>query len=110
MAENIWAKKGASLSHKSAYKEYGLTLDDIITAINQGKLQFIETSIYGNPFLRLLRHEIEELVVEKFGEEYLNEKKAKNELVKIKKELKELKSRMELLEEKKAELLKTLGS
>lgn len=109
MAENIWSKKGASLSHKSAFKEYDLTLDDIITAINQGKLQFIETSLYGNPFLRLLRHEIEELAVEKFGEEYLNKKKAKNELVKVKKELKELKSRMELLEEKKAELLKTLG-
>ncbi len=109
MIENIWSKKGASLSDKSAYKEYGLTLDDIITAINQGKLQFIETSLYGNPFLRLLRHEIEGLVVEKYGEEYLNEKKAKNELAKVKKELKELKARMELLEQKKAELLKILG-
>lgn len=108
MSENIWSKKGASLSHKSAYKEFGLTFDEIITAINEGKLQFIETSIYGNPFFRLLRHEVEALVIEKFGKEYLNKKKAQNELTQVKKELKELKARIQLLEQRKIELLQIL--
>jgi hypothetical protein len=85
-----------------------LTFDEIITAINEGKLQFIETSIYGNPFFRLLRHEVEALVIEKFGKEYLNKKKAQNELTQVKKELKELKARIQLLEQRKIELLQIL--
>ena len=108
MSENIWSKKGASLSHKSAYKEFGLTLDEIIEAINEEKLQFIETSIYGNPFMRLLRHEVEALVAEKYGEEYLNQKKAQNELAQVKKELKDLKTKMKSLEQRKTELLAVL--
>jgi len=108
MSENIWSKKGASLSHKSAYKEFGLTYDEIVTAINEGKLQYIETSIYGNPFLRLLRYEVEVLVIEKFGEEYLKKKKAQKEIAQVKKELRELKARMELLEQRKVELLQIL--
>ncbi len=108
MSENIWQKKGASLSHKSAYKEFGLTIDEIVTAINEDKLRFIETSIHGNPFLRLLRHEVEALVIEKFGKEYLNKKKAQNEFTQVKKELKELKTKIHLLEQRKAELLQIL--
>lgn len=108
MSKNIWSKKGASLSHKSACKEFGLTYDEIVTAINEGKLQYIENSVYGNSFLRLLRHEVEVLVIEKFGEEYLKNKNAQKEIAQVKKELSELKARMELLEQRKVELLQIL--
>jgi len=109
MSGNIWSKKGASLSNKTAYKEFGLTYDEIVTAINEGKLQFIETSIYGNPFLRLQRHEVEALVMEKFGKEYLDKKKAQTEIAQVNKELQELQARVQFLEQRKAELLQILG-
>lgn len=104
MSKNIWAVKGASISHKTAYKEYGLTFDEIVDAINEGKLQYIENSVHGNPFLRLLRHELESLVTEKYGEDYLKKKNAQRELPQVKKELKELKARVEELEKRRAEL------
>ena len=62
-----WTKKGGTLSDKTAFDEYGLTRDDIIKAINQGKLQYRDGSIYGNPWLRLLRYEVEKLAEEIFG-------------------------------------------
>ncbi len=50
-----WTKKGGILSDKTAFEEFGLTQNDIMKAINEGKLQFREGSIYGNPYFRLLR-------------------------------------------------------
>lgn len=49
--DSVWSKKGATLSDKSACKEFGLTQEEIITAIRKGKLQYRMNSIYGNPFL-----------------------------------------------------------
>ena len=54
--------KGATLSDKTAQKEFGLTFDEIVAAIRAGKLQYRENSIYGAPFLRLIRSEVEALV------------------------------------------------
>ena len=99
-----WTKKDGSLSDKTASKEFGLTRNDIIDAINEGKLQFREGSIYGNPFFRLLRSEVEKLVEEKFGKNYLIASKAKTELKNINKELKELKLKVEQLEKQKNKL------
>ena len=99
-----WTKKGGTLSDKTAFEEFGLTQNDIIKAINEGKLQFREGSIYGNPYLRLLRSEVEKLASEKFGKDLFLKKKAKIELKKINKELKELKSKIAGLEMRKNEL------
>jgi hypothetical protein len=99
-----WNQKEGTLSEKTAFKEFGLTEDDIVTAINEGKLQFREGSIYGNPYLRLLRSEVEKLAEEKFGKDNLLKNKAKTELKKINKELKEMKLRIEELEERKKHL------
>ena len=104
MNNQEWTKKNGSLSDKTAFTEFGLTQKDIINAINEGKLQFREGSIYGNPFFRLLRSEVEKLVAEKFGEEFLIVAKAKTELKNINKELKELKFKVEQLEKQKNEL------
>ncbi len=100
-----WTKKDGSLSDKTASKEFRLTQNDIINAINEGKLQFREGSIYGNPFFRLLRSEVEKLAEEKFGKDFLIESKAKSELKNINKELKELKLKVELLEKQKNKLI-----
>ncbi|MFO0795242.1 MAG: hypothetical protein U0586_14420 [Candidatus Brocadiaceae bacterium] len=103
-AKYEWTKKGGTLSDKTAFEEFGLTQEDIIKAINDGKLQFREGSIYGNPYFRLLRSEVEKLAEGKFGKDFFRKKKAMNELKKINKELKELKSKITGLEMRKNEL------
>ena len=107
--DSAWTQKGATLSDKTAQKEFGLTFDEIVAGIRAGKLQYRENSIYGSPFLRLLRHEVEALVVEKHGHAYLKKKQLKKELVEVNKTLRQLKSQALILEERKAELLKLLG-
>ena len=68
-----WQRKGATLSDKTARKEYGLTRDEIYQAVEAGRLQYRQNSTHGTPFLRLLRREVEELVKKKNGGKYLNE-------------------------------------
>ena len=99
-----WTQKDGTLSDKTAFKEFGLTEDDIIDAINAGKLQFREGSIYGSPYLRLLRSEAEKLAEEKFGRDILLKKKSKTELKRINKELTKLKLQIQELEKRKNDL------
>ncbi len=106
--DSAWTTKGATLSHKSAEKEFGLTLDEIVEAINAGKLQYRENSIYGAPFQRLIRSEVETLVSEKHGLDFLKQKQSKEELAEITKTLKSLKEQVQALEARKAELLEFL--
>ena len=40
MSGSIWVEQGATLSHKKACKEYGLTEQQIVGAIRKGKLQY----------------------------------------------------------------------
>ena len=107
-ANSAWSTKGATLSDKSARKEFGLTQEEIIEAVNAGKLQYRENCVFGNPYLKLIRSEVETLVGEKHGDNYLKKKKAKTELARVNKELKMLKAQVASLEDKKAELLASL--
>lgn len=107
--ESAWVKKGATLSDKSAQKEFGLTFDEIVAGIRAGKLQYRKNSIYGAPFLRLIRSEVEALVSEKYGKDHLNKKKWKKELADINKTLKQLKAETLSRETRKAELLELLS-
>ena len=112
MAEDdnsVWAKKGATLSDVSAQKEFGLTRPEIIESIRCGKLQYRENNIYGNPYFRLIRREVEALVMEKYGRDYLKRKKLKKELAEVNRTLKALKTQANSLEKQKAELLRLLG-
>jgi hypothetical protein len=59
------------MSDKSARQEFGLTQQEIIAAIRAGKLQFRESNMHGNPWYRLLRHEVESLVRDKSGLDHL---------------------------------------
>ncbi len=56
----------------------------------------------------MLRNEIEALVNEKYGTNYLKNKKLKNELSQVTKEIKKLKKQLATLERKKAELLENI--
>ena len=106
--DSVWSKKGATLSDKSARKEFGLTQEEIIEAIKDGKPQYRTNYVYANPYLKLVRSEVEALVDEKYGSSYLKKKKIKNELSQVNKDLKRLKAQVVSLEQKKAELLASL--
>jgi len=60
------------------------------------------------PYVRLLRNEVESLVNEKYGNNYLKNKKLKNELAQVTKEINRLKKQLASLERKKAELLENI--
>ena len=98
MAEANWTEKGATLSDKSARKEFGLLQETIIEAAKSGKLQYRVNSVHGNPYLRLLRSEVESLVKELQGEAHFEKQKLQNELSDVKKEIRQLKSRIKRLE------------
>jgi hypothetical protein len=74
---SVWAQKGATFSDKSAREEFGLTQDEIYAAMRAGKLQYREASMHGNPWFRLLRHEVEALVKKKSGTIGLKRKNSK---------------------------------
>ena len=107
--DSDWQRKGATLSDKTTRKEYGLTQEEIYQAIRAGKLQYRENSIHGNPFLRLLRREVEALVKKKHGGDFLKERQAKTELTRVKRELRRLKAETAALEEQKSKLLAELA-
>jgi hypothetical protein len=109
MYGNEWTRKGATLSDKTARAEFGLTQDEIIAAIRAGKLQYRRASMEGNPWLRLLRREVEELVSTGHGERYLREQQARTELKRVNRELKQLRTQVTALEDRRAELLSELA-
>ncbi|OGA40450.1 MAG: hypothetical protein A3G24_15230 [Betaproteobacteria bacterium RIFCSPLOWO2_12_FULL_62_13] len=104
-----WQRKGATLSDKTARREFGLTQNEIVEAIRAGKLQYRRNAIHGNPFLRLLRREVEALVKKKHGNDYLRNQQAKTELARVNRELKRLRIQIAALEERKSQLIAELG-
>ncbi len=103
-----WNLKGATLSDKTAKKEYGVDQDFIIKGINAGKLEYRHGSIWGNPYIKVLRSQLEDYIAEELGPEYLEKAKNKTELRKIKKEISEIKERLFELETRKTELERSL--
>jgi hypothetical protein len=105
-----WGRKGATLSDKTARSEFALTQDEIIAAIDAGKLQYRTASMHGNPWLRLLRREVEELVRSGQGEQYLRERQARTELARVNREMKQLRTQLAALEKRRAALLSDLSA
>ena len=101
-----WNRKGATLSDVTAKKEYGIDQKFIVKGIKAGKLEYRESSIWGNPYLRILRSQLEKYIIEELGLDYLRKLKNQTELRKIKKEMKDLRKRLEELQARKAELEK----
>jgi len=99
-----WNRKGAVLSDVTAQKEYGVTRDFVVKGIQAGKLEYREGSVWGNPFLRVLRGQLEQYIIAELGSEYLVRKKSQTELKTIGKEIAELRNKLAALEARKAEL------
>ena len=104
-----WGRKGATLSDKTARAEFGLTQEEIYDAIDAGKLHYRRAAMHGYPWLRLLRREVEDLVSTRHGERYLREQQARTELKRINRELKQLRTQLTALEERRAALLSELA-
>lgn len=105
---SLWTRKGATLSDRTAQKEFGLTQEEIVEAIKIGKLQYRHNSLYGNPSLKLLRNQVEKLVIEKYGTDYLKTQQTKTELRKVSTEIRSLNRKISQLEKRKKELLEAL--
>ena len=99
-----WNRKGSTLSDVTAKTEYGVDRDFIIEGIKTGKLEYRDGAIWGNPYLRILRNQLEKYIVEQRGRDYLIKVKSQTELRKIKKELSELKKRLNELQDRKTNL------
>ena len=99
-----WNRKGATLSDVTASKEYGVDRDFIEKGIRAGTLEYRRGSVWGNPYLRLLRSQLERYIAEELGADRLSSSKKQMELRKIKKEMATLKKRLKELEARRTEL------
>jgi hypothetical protein len=104
-----WNRKGATLSDVTAQSEYGVSRQFIIKGIQQGKLEYREGSIWGNPYLRILRSQLEAFIAEERGKGFLSTAKDQSELKKINREISKLRKTLRALEAHKAELEKQGG-
>jgi hypothetical protein len=103
-----WNRKGATLSDVTAEAEYGVSRDFIVKGVRAGKLEWREGAIWGNPYLRILRSQLEKYITEELGEKYLVKVKGQTELRKIKKEISDLKKKLNVLQDRKTDLEKSL--
>src|SRR5437899_2497038 len=103
-----WNRKGATLSDVTAQKEYGVSRDFIVKGIRSGKLEYREGAIWGNPYLRILRSQLEKYIVDEMGSRALVSKKHQAELRKVNKEIGSLKKKLAALSARKAELEGTI--
>ena len=101
-----WNRKGATLSDVTAKKEYGVSRDFIVKGIRAGKLEYREGAIWGNPYLRLLRSQLEQYIAEELGAERLSRGRNETELRNIKQEMAHLEKRLAELQARRTELEK----
>jgi hypothetical protein len=105
-----WNRKGATLSDVTAKAEYSVSRDFIVNGIQTGKLEYREGAIWGNPYLRVLRSQLEQYIAEALGEDYLRRVKNQTELRRVKKEIAEIKKKLAGLQERQKELEVSLGT
>lgn len=99
-----WNRKGATLSDVTAQKEYGVSRDFIIDGIRAGKLEYRQGSVWGNPYLRTLRSQLEQYILEQCGPKELKSRKHETELSKLKKQIADLKKTLAELEARRIEM------
>ena len=104
-----WNRKGATLSDVTARKEYGVSQDFIVKGIRAGKLEYREGSIWGNPYLRILRSQLEKYIALQFGSNHLAGSKAPTELRKVNKEIAGLRKKLAALQVRKTEMEKAIS-
>ena len=103
-----WNQKGATLSDVTAKKEYGVDRDFIIKGIEAGNLEYRNGAIWGNPYLRILRSQLEKYIAEKLGKKYLAKVRNKTELKKIKREISAINKKLKALQLRKTEIESSL--
>jgi hypothetical protein len=103
-----WNQKGSTLSDVTAKKEYGVDRDFIVKGIKAGKLEYREGAIWGNPYFRILRSQLEKYISDELGKNYLVKVKAEFELRKIKKNISVIKRNLNLLQIRKVDIEKML--
>jgi hypothetical protein len=89
-------------------EEFGLTQDDIYAAIRAGKLQYRRAAMHGNPWLRLLRREVEAIAREAHGDRDVNQQQARAELRRVNREIRRLRAELSL-QERRAKLSSDAG-
>jgi hypothetical protein len=104
-----WNRKGATLSDVTAQKEYGVSRDFIVKGIRAGKLEYREGAIWGNPYLRLLRSQLELYIADQHGSGYLTSSRTQAELRRLKKEIAAVKKKLTALQVRKAEIEQAVG-
>ncbi len=105
-----WNQKGATLSDVTAKKEYGVDRDFIIKGIEAGKLEYRDGAIWGNPYLRILRSQLEKYISKKLGKKYLAKAKTESELKRVKREISATNKRLKVLQLRKTEIENALGT
>jgi hypothetical protein len=65
--------------------------------------------MHGNPWLRLLRREVEALAKSRHGDRYVREQQDKAELARVNREIRRLRSELAELEERRSALSSRLG-
>ncbi len=103
-----WNRKGATLSDVTAKAIYGVSREFIIKGIETGRLEYREGAIWENPYLRILRSQLERYITEQLGEDYLVRVKSQTELGRIKKEIAELKKKLDGLQKRQTYLEESL--
>lgn len=103
-----WTRKGATLSDVTAKKEYGVSQAFIVKGIRDGKLEYRDGAIWGNPYLRVLRSQLEHYIAEELGADCLSSGKNQTKLRKIKKEMADLKKRLDALQAQRTEIEKAI--
>lgn len=104
MTDSLWNKESASLSHKNASIEFGLSESEIFQAMKAGKLQYQRSYAHGNPYFKLLRSEVKALAEELHGKGNVEKQELKHKLAIISREINALKRKLATLEKQKAEL------
>jgi len=84
--------------------EHPIVRNFIAEGIRVGRLEYSEETIWGNPYIRLLRSQLEQYIAEERGTDYLLNCKKVIELRMIKKEIAQLKKRLKVIESRKNEL------
>ena len=88
----------------SARKEYGVDSDFVVKGINAGKLEYREGAVHGNPYIRMLRSQLEAYIAEELGDDYLRTWQEKTELRAINQEITKLRKRLDELAARQAEI------
>jgi hypothetical protein len=110
LSERGMAAQGRNAERQDRRQEFGLTQDEIYDAINAGTLQYRRAAMHGNPWLRLLRREVEALARTRHGDRHVNEQQARTELKQVNRDIRRLRAELAELEERRAKLDSDLGN